>query len=139
MIKAIFIALTILPGYVLACSCLRAPLEDHIKDADRIFVGVLSSSKIVKPKSDKEWPYVEGTIEVESTIKGKTKNKEKVLTGFGGGDCGIPMTAGRAYVIFSSTKENYIGICGASRELVRYEEKEYIEKLRGLVKKSSNK
>lgn len=139
MIKVFFLILMIFPGRTLACSCLRTPLEEHVAEAERIFVGVLVSTKIVKPKSEGEWSYIQGNIKVESAIKGQVKKNEEVRTGFGGGDCGIPMTTGRAYVIFSSSKENYIGICGASGEIMRYEEQEYIEKLMVLSKNSSSK
>ena len=139
MRKALILVLITFPGYAFACSCLRTALEDQVKDSEKIFVGVLTSSKIVNPRTDKEWPYIEGTIEVETIIKGKVGKIEKVRTGLGGGDCGISMTTGRAYVIFSISEENYIGICGASGELRRYEEKEYVEKLKNLAGKGSNK
>lgn len=58
---------------------------------------------------------------------------EKVRTGFGGGDCGIPMTIGRAYVIFLESDQYHIGSCGASGQIQRYQEQEFVQKLKGLV------
>ncbi|MFA0814112.1 hypothetical protein [Microbulbifer epialgicus] len=66
-------------------------------------------------------------------IKGSPKKIEKIRTGFGGGDCGIPMTIGQAYVIFFENEQHHIGSCGASGQIQRYQEKEFVQKLKGLV------
>jgi len=133
MFKNILFFLMLVPSYSFACSCLHQPLSKHVADAKSIYVGVLTSSKIIEAKSDKEWPYVEGSISVETIIKGSPKKIEKVRTGFGGGDCGIPMTIGRAYVIFFENEQYHIGSCGASGQIQRYHEKEFVEKIKGLV------
>ena len=133
MLKIIFSILLFLPSYSFACSCLHQPLSKHVAGAKNIYVGVLTSSRIVEAKSDKEWPYVEGTIKVETTIKGSPEKLETVRTGFGGGDCGIPMIVGRAYVIFFENEQHHIGSCGASGLIERYQEKEFVDKLKALV------
>ncbi|WP_157960393.1 hypothetical protein [Marinimicrobium alkaliphilum] len=121
------------PSIALACSCLHAPLERHVSDARDIYVGVLVSSRVVESESGEDWPHIEGTLRVETVIKGSPNQVEIVRTGFGGGDCGIPMTVGRAYVIFIDNDRRSIGNCGASEQLRRYEEKRYIERLKGIV------
>ena len=133
--KYILALVLVFPSISFACSCLHQPLSKHVKDAKKIYVGVLTSSRIVETEKENEWPYVEGTLSVETVIKGEAKETEIIRTGFGGGDCGIPMTIGRAYVIFYEREGYHIGSCGASGELLRYEEKEYVEKLRSLVSK----
>jgi len=133
MFRNMLVLLVFLPSYSLACSCLHQPLSKHVAEAKNIYVGVLTSSRIMEAKSDKDWPYVEGTIRVETVIKGSPGKTEKIQTGFGGGDCGIPMTIGRAYVIFFEDEQYHIGSCGASGQIQRYQEKEYVEKLKGLV------
>ncbi|SEA31714.1 hypothetical protein [Microbulbifer marinus] len=91
------------------------------------------SSKVITPESEEQWPYIEGTFKVETVIKGKPNKIETIRTGFGGGDCGIPMTTGRAYVIFFESEDYHIGSCGASGQVQRYEEKDFVSKLQDIV------
>lgn len=133
MLRFTLFLIMLFPAYSYACSCLYQTLEKHVADAKNIYVGVLTSSRIIEPESDKEWPYIEGTIEVETIIKGAPQKIEKIRTGFGSGDCGIPMTIGRAYVIFFEKEQYHIGSCSASGQIQRYQEKEFVQKLQGLV------
>ena len=125
--------LALLPASGFACSCLYQPLEKNVENSKNIYLGVLISSRIVIPESKDKWPYIEGTFKVETEIKGNLSKIEKIHTMFGGGDCGIPMTTGRAYVIFSEGEDSLIGSCGGSGEVQRYEEKEVVEKLKSIV------
>ena len=105
------------------------------KTAQRLapFCSTRHESRIIEAKSDTEWPYVEGSISVEKVIKGSPQKIENIRTGFGGGDCGIPMTIGRTYVIFLEKEQYHIDSCGASGQIQRYQEKEYVEKLKELA------
>ena len=63
----------------------------------------------------------------------------KLKTGMGGGDCGIPMTVARKYIIFQRDNE-HIGICDGSATLNPYDEDELAKRLRSLsAKPASNK
>ncbi|TQV65847.1 hypothetical protein FKG94_27985 [Exilibacterium tricleocarpae] len=135
MYKYLISLFLLLPGVSSACSCLHVPLEQHVRDSEVIFVGVLISTKLVDldPAVDKEWPYIEGVIKVETVLKGKVKETEIIKTGIGSSDCGILLTTARAYVIFTDNESGYVGSCDASGELPRYNEAEYISQLRGII------
>ena len=122
-----------LPSISFACSCLQGTIKEYVQDANKIYLGTLTSSRIVDTNKDNEWPHIEGTLKVENVIKGKVSSEEKISTGFGGGDCGIPMTIGNVYVIFTKGDSDYIGMCGASRQIPRYKETEYINTLKELA------
>jgi hypothetical protein len=122
-----------------ACSCLQFDLADRFQDSMNVFTTKLRSATVVNPSDKKEWPYVEGTFQVIETYKGSPQSTTKLKTGMGGGDCGIPMTVTRKYIVFQSNNE-YIGICDGSATLNPYDEDELAKRLRSLgAKSTSNK
>ncbi|WP_223620037.1 hypothetical protein [Lysobacter sp. ESA13C] len=47
-------------------------------------------------------------------FKGNRLSAPTLATGYGGGDCGLPMIAGTYYLIFASDTSGQIGICNAA-------------------------
>lgn len=130
LIVAAFILLLITDAN--ACSCRRIDIESHVKQADVIYLGVLQSSALVEPESRKTRPYIEGIFKVKETLKGQVATTDRVTTGLGGGDCGIAMTTNRSYLIFKHAESDYVGICGASGQLGRYDA-EMLDRIRSLA------
>jgi hypothetical protein len=124
--------LTALASKAFSCSCVSSSERDLVAEADRIFLGVVEKTEIVRPESEDEWPYVYATFSVKDVVKGQVQKVEKVKTGFGGGDCGIPMVTGQAYVIFLRKNRDWAGICGGSSNAPRFEEEEYVSKLKAM-------
>lgn len=114
-----------------ACSCLQLDLADRFQNSMNVFTAKLSAATVVQPANEKEWPYIEGTFKVIEAYKGSPQPTTKLKTGMGGGDCGIPMTVARKYIIFQSNNE-YIGICDGSATLNPYDEDELAKRLRSL-------
>lgn len=123
----------------LACSCIDWDFEDRIKKAHSIYVGVVRKAEHVTPKNEKEWDYIQAEISVVNTLKGNEKDKIKIKTGLGGGDCGVPMEIAQTYLIFKQESVDFIGICGGSGVIHRAKEAEIADRVKEIVKKTSNK
>jgi len=117
-------------GECFSCSCLQFDLADKYSNAKHVYIAKLNSA-IVKNVSDSKLSYVEGNFQVIEIYKGNPKQVMKLKTGMGGGDCGIPMTIARKYIIFQSNNE-YIGICDGSTTLNVYDADELAKRLHSL-------
>lgn len=124
--------LSALASKAFACSCVSSTERDLVAEADRIFLGVIEKTEIVRPEESEAWPYVSATFSVEDVVKGQVQEVEKIKTGFGGGDCGIPIITGQAYVIFLRKNRDWAGICGGSTSVPRFKEEEYVSKLKAM-------
>lgn len=115
---------------VWACSCIQLSLEEHVSYSKNIYYGQLVAARYIKANTEKEWPFIEGTVTVAETLKGKVKHKISVRTGLGGGDCGIQLVVGKYYAIFIDKDGGYIGSCGASRQINTNSDNEFLSKIR---------
>ena len=122
--------LLVLSPVSFSCSCLHIPLKEHVNEAKAIYLGLLTGAKLVEEKE--EW-YIKAEFRVEEVLKGNVSKKTTVKTGVGGGDCGIPMTVGKPYMIFFESEKYYVGTCGASGIVHRHQEKEYIQMLKNII------
>jgi len=128
--------ISFLACHAYSCSCGRVLIDEHVNRADVIYIGFLASAKVVEMDDQDDMWYLEGTINVKDVIKGAVGKIDIVKTGKGYGDCGIPLTVGRWYIIFrNKDKEIYIGSCGESGTINTYMDEEYIEKLKSEVAK----
>ena len=51
---------------------------------------------------------------VVETLKGERLSVPHLTSGYGGGDCGIPLIAGAYYVVFQNQQNASIGYCNAA-------------------------
>ena len=124
------------PSNSYACDCKQSYFADRFSNAENIYTAKLSSATVVKPDKGKERSYVEGTFQVIETYKGNPKPIMKLKTGIDSGACGIPMTVGRAYIIFQRNNE-HISTCDGTATVNPYDEDELAKRLG--AKSTSNK
>ena len=88
-------------GSASACSCREddRPWSQVVAEADEFYIGTVSSVDV--SSDDYESPHYGRlvTIEVERWWKGGGSERTQFLTGFGGGDCGVPAELGDTWLI----------------------------------------
>ena len=111
MIKYILLlSIVSAPNIGFPCGCdMWTLFEESISKSEKAFIGHFVSAEI---KHKKNFSYVEATFEVINSIKGNVGKMEIITTGFGTGDCGVPMTLGQKYPIFLTNNTNGISVCG---------------------------
>lgn len=107
-----------LTGQAHACSCGKRTLEQQFSEAGNVFVGrVASTSEISSRASDPDRGGVAATFTLVKDLKGNTTPSLKVQSGYGSGDCGIPLLVGTSYLFFVS-KDAEINICSGTQVFV---------------------
>ena len=96
----------------LACSCVPRTVEENFNNAATIFVGRILSAQEIRG-DESELSAVAGTFRIIETIKGNPERLAVVETGFGGGDCGVPLLVGQSYVFFADPNGR-INICNGT-------------------------
>ena len=124
------------PSISYACDCMQTNIADRFSNTENIYMAELRSATVVEHDNDNEWRYVEGTFQVVETYKGNPKPIMKLKTGIDFGACGIPMTVGRAYLIFQGNNE-HIYTCGGTTTVNPYDKDELAKRLG--IKPTSNK
>lgn len=98
----------------LACSCIgKKTVLEEFKSADAVFAGtVLSSDEFLV--QDKSLPdgykmyKLKVSILFASIYKGEiVKDTVSIVTGIGGGDCGIHFVVGEKYIIYARYLDKY--------------------------------
>ena len=118
MRSLILIALLNIPSLSYACSCGIINIKEVITESKHVFVAGVKSVKIGKPGKD-HMKSVVAEFQLIESIKGNPKEIKKLYSGFGGGDCGIPLNVGWQYIVY--TNDGVISVCSGSR---RYPGKE---------------
>jgi hypothetical protein len=142
MMAALLLA-TFVAAEASACSCVAGITPDGaFKSADAVFAGVVVSIEdprgdrmrtlseherdavqrmLADPSSDAEWGR-KVTFRVMQWWKTDSLTESVVLwTGYGGGDCGYPVEAGKSYLVYShrdSRNQLTFGICGRTAALI---------------------
>lgn len=117
-----------------ACSCVP-DLNLRVNKAERIFLGKAVSAQLRDGENEFS-SYVEVEFSVTRELKGELPRRVTVKTRPPGGDCGVPIILAQMYVVFLRKGEDYIGLCGGSHEMFRFQSEEADEILK-IVKKSS--
>src|SRR5262245_8792668 len=107
--KALVIAWLIvlgLPGQVEACSCVASTVAEQIAWSDDVFVGTVLSLKpfhrSVTIQGHRVTLYdVRARLRVERSWKGPHRDVAEVITGSGGGDCGVGFQPGQLFLVFA--------------------------------------
>jgi hypothetical protein len=119
-----------------ACSFPPAPLEDKVERADEIFIATLDAAKVIPDDYTKQQSRIEGSFRVSKTLKGPTQAAEtKLVTGLGGGDCGVLMIVSAKYIIFKQRGATAIWTPSGTRMIEHFEEYNVEEKIRLIVQK----
>ncbi|MFD0727437.1 hypothetical protein [Lysobacter brunescens] len=106
----------------IACSC---PLDtqtwwDASDDVALVRVnstGVTSGHPIMDTPCVDDGPCVvkqSASFKTIETFKGSLANISRLTSGYGSGDCGIPLVAGAYYVLFTRGGSGQIGFCNAA-------------------------
>ena len=128
IVKAIILVVSIIVGLfptdrAFACSCVvPGTPEEEFKKFDAVFMGTVTSiSESNEPNPiDKysyypkeTYPKVKIGIKVGQSWKGVTTDFIYVFTGYGGGDCGYPVTGFETYLFYASgpIDDLHISIC----------------------------
>lgn len=110
----LFVVLLFISNTAFPCSCIgKSKMKNEIKASAAVFAGTVLSKRIFSLKDDflpeKFWmTQAEYTILVTKRYKGKVSaDTLKVVTGVGGGDCGVVFQIGQSYIVYSSIQDSY--------------------------------
>ncbi len=102
------------PGEAQACSCVAVTTEEMVAASDLVFVGEEISRSAV---NNAGWPSVAVTFRVLEAYKGEVAGQMTLLTGSGGGDCGVGPQSGLVGITTSSNGGlPAYDICGSVHE-----------------------
>lgn len=109
-----FLFLAIHPGAASACSCLGTTTAEMVERGAIVFAGH-EVARGPGPVAN-EWATTLVTFEVAVAYKGDVPAQIDVLTGSGGGDCGVGPTTGLVGVVISDPLQPSIDICGSMHD-----------------------
>jgi hypothetical protein len=114
-----------------ACSCGNGNIKEVIDVSQCIFVAEITSAQR-NPDSDSPFSSVSADFEIIDVIKGTPHELDRLYSGFGGGDCGIPFLVGHKLIVF--TNEGTVTSCGATRSIgIFADDNEYVALLKSYV------
>lgn len=135
--SAIFVLATLLffPPPSHSCSCGDGDIKELYNDAKLVFIGTLVEAKIpVPPDMDftKIYPIfergsIEGKFWVQKIYKGNPGEIISIYTPGGDSSCGIRLTLGEVYIIFTDKPGGDARMCGGSRRIERLSNEESIK------------
>ena len=131
-ITIIWLFLGLFSSEALACRCASWALEDRVFKADSIYIGTVTEAEIVNPKKGNKQKYVEASLKVLETLKGKTEKNTMLKTSLG--SCGIKIQIAQKYLIFSRARRDWINTCSGSRVIYRKYEEELKELINEIIK-----
>ena len=120
MIKIVlYVLLNVIQPKAYLCTCLEAPLKDHIAKADAIIIGQILKVDTINVVKNR---YIEAkfstpdsgayttnhliTLKVTEMLKGeKQSDTIQIITGQGGGDCGYSFKLETEYLIYSHLED----------------------------------
>ncbi|WP_386070505.1 hypothetical protein ACFJIW_07760 [Tahibacter sp. UC22_41] len=104
-LQYLFAAFVFLTVDAQACSCARGSLEEAIAETDDIaLVTVRDVDFVQTDAASSEAPSApqHARFTVNRNIKGDMARHRELRSGYGFGDCGVPLIAGASYVVFAS-------------------------------------
>ena len=135
--------LGLLPGIVKACTC-PAGTDFWWKQATRVAlvriesVGWQTEDFITRracAAGPRCAPKQVGRFTQIEAFKGSVNAIPTLASGYGHGDCGIPLTAGTYYVEFLRKDESNVGICNAAGPYIRLKSIEpFLQSLRRVAR-----
>ena len=82
-----------------ACSCIATTDTAAFDGSDAVFTGRMVERTEVRP--DVGFMHAVVTFEAIKVFKGHVAKSQEVVTGLGGGDCGLPFEERASYVVFA--------------------------------------
>lgn len=119
----ILFVLVLKPIPAVACSCVGIPsLEEGFSEAQAVFrgevIGIKENSGFLGNGYGKTVLFA-----VKETWKGPSEKEFSILTGDGGGDCGVAFVIGQDYLVYANLSDMYkeqswsTTICSPTKEL----------------------
>lgn len=112
----------LLPGVVKACTC-PASTEYWWQEATRVALVRIESvgwqtedgfSRATCSTGPQCIPKQVARFTPIESFKGSLNALSTLASGYGGGDCGVPLVAGAYYVVFLRKDDSHVGICNAT-------------------------
>lgn len=109
-----------------ACSCVRTTLEQQLDDAAIVALVRIESTRVnpawVAALADEDAPHVQpllATFASVETMKGSLQQVQHLSSGYGSGDCGLPLTPGVDLLVAGNSHEGelVVSYCSASRAI----------------------
>jgi Carboxypeptidase regulatory-like domain len=130
----LFFPISTIGAYACTCGVFRPPCEEY-GSASAVFIGiVIGDSSISVQDGEYEFQKRLVSFAVEETFLGPQKTSAEVITGMGGGDCGVGFKRGERYLVYAYTNPQdnklYTSICMRTRALSQAGED--LQYLRGL-------
>ena len=135
------LTLCVLPAHsVLGCSCVgRSPAAESYGQYDLIFIGTVTGHTDRWNLWRKSWYFLRSFVEsdpvldvnqygfefefaVDQMWRGTPARTTSVLTGRGGGDCGVPFELGKSYLVYADCRKRgacFTIICDPTRPTER--------------------
>ncbi len=127
-------------GHAMACLCVQQPaVEKIVAQHTLIFVGrVVTGRFLGDDLSSGETYGRQFTFLVSDTLKGTVRHhRATIVTGVGGGDCGMDLVIGRQYLVYSRQRQDgqfVTGLCDYTKDYLPYGQKEAEEVRRWVTK-----
>lgn len=119
MRKLLFVLLALLLTAIssrsFACSCVKRSLEQQYNEASFVFVArVIDKREVKSRKSQPGWGGWTAKVSVVKAIKGEPLLLPELESGYGHGDCGVPLMRDTSYIFFASS-EGEVNICSGTQ------------------------
>jgi hypothetical protein len=130
----LFFPISTIGAYDCACARVRPPCEQY-GSASAVFIGVVIGDQSSYGQNG-EYQFQKRSVSfaVEETFLGPQRTSAEVITGRGGGDCGVGFKRGERYLVYTYTNPQdnklYTNICMRTRALSQASED--LQYLRGL-------
>ncbi|MBN8480913.1 MAG: hypothetical protein J0L88_04905 [Xanthomonadales bacterium] len=87
-----------------ACSCTRRSVETAFDNAKHVFVARIERVELVAPprNGDDRWEPQRASFSMRDALKGKPNRIKRLRTGYGYGDCGVPLIVGADYLVLAN-------------------------------------
>lgn len=119
-----------------ACSCQFQSLGQRVQEADEIFIATLQRAEVKTGDYPEKWPFIEGSFQSKSVLKGAVSAKDIVLsTGMGTSGCNVPMFVSAKYIVFKAKDQRSIEACSGSSVIEDFQEDEIVTKVKAEVKR----
>lgn len=111
------LACTLLPGSALACSCLaKASLVDKLDPDDAVVLVRLDSIRAERSCASNGpcMPIQVAEYTLVESLQGNPPTYAPLASGYGGGNCGVPLIAGAEYIAVLAPGSRGLGSCNSA-------------------------
>jgi hypothetical protein len=130
----LFFPIFIIDAYACECARIKPPCEAY-GSASAVFIGVVVGEAPI-PAQDEQYQYRQRSVSfaIEEIFHGIQGTAAEVITGKGGGDCGVEFKRGERYLVYTYTNPQdnklHTNICTRTRALSQAsEDLQYLRRL----------